>query len=153
MTAKYEIDQELVAKPFRYAVWSIIVLMFIAILWASFSKLDIVSHANGEIAPSSSVKKIQHLEGGIILQIPIEEGQQLKQGDPILVLEPIKSQAEVEIVRQKYLGLKADEARLQAEISGARFVTFPDELTAKHANLLKPNATIWTARFWYLKHA
>ena len=55
-------------------------------VWASISTLDIVSMTIGEVIPSTQVKTVQHLEGGILRKIMIREGDQVKSGQPLVVL-------------------------------------------------------------------
>jgi len=59
----------------RIYAWICIALLIVFIIWASFSKLDIVSVTVGQIVPASQVKQIQHLEGGIVGDILTVEGQ------------------------------------------------------------------------------
>ncbi|NQU56256.1 MAG: biotin/lipoyl-binding protein, partial [Rhodospirillales bacterium] len=63
--------------------------------WATVATLDIVSLANGEVIPSSQVKNVQHLEGGIVREISIAEGDHVKQGQQLIVLESMQTGADV----------------------------------------------------------
>ncbi len=65
-------------------------------IWAAVSPLDIVSDAIGEVIPSSRVKKIQHLEGGIVREIKVREGDLVKVGQPLIELEATASDSTVE---------------------------------------------------------
>ena len=53
--------------------------------WAYTFTLDIVSIANGEVIPSSQVKSVQHLEGGIVLEISVKEGELVKEDQQLIV--------------------------------------------------------------------
>ncbi|MBF0342380.1 MAG: HlyD family type I secretion periplasmic adaptor subunit [Magnetococcales bacterium] len=65
---------------------SLAVLTFL--VWASFSVLDEVAPATGEVVTQHPVQNVQHLEGGIIQQILVKEGEIVSQGDPLVRLDP-----------------------------------------------------------------
>lgn len=101
-----------------------LVVLFFA--WSLIGRLDVVSFAMGEVVPSSQVKTVQHLEGGIVADIQVREGDQVKAGQPLVVLESTASGADVEELNVRIAALTADVARLEAEISGAPTLVFPD---------------------------
>ncbi len=98
-------------------------------IWASYGVLDIVSTAMGEVIPSSQVKSIQHLEGGIVRKILVREGEVVKKGQPLVVLEPTASDADVGEIRVNVTALRLEIARLQAAAAGTN-PTFPEDLLA-----------------------
>ena len=63
--------------------------------WASVSTLDIISTAQGEVVPSTRIKSIQHLEGGIIRRIAVNEGQRVQKNDILVELDPTASTADL----------------------------------------------------------
>ena len=84
-------------------------------IWASVSPLDIVSNAMGEVIPSSRVKRIQHLEGGIVHEIKVREGERVVTGQPLIVLEATASDSSVEEINVRINSLRVEIARLEAE--------------------------------------
>ncbi|MEO1944826.1 MAG: hypothetical protein ABGY11_11055, partial [Candidatus Thioglobus sp.] len=75
---------------------TLLVGLMIAIgLWMYIAKLDVVSATMGNVVPSSQIKTIQHLEGGIVSKIYIKEGQQVLASQPLLDLESTDSEANV----------------------------------------------------------
>lgn len=88
-------------------------LSFIA--WASWAPLDIVSDAVGEVIPSSRVKRVQHLEGGIVRAILVREGDSVDAGQPLIELEATASDSTVEELKVRISSLKLRTARLEAE--------------------------------------
>ncbi|MDC0335937.1 hypothetical protein OAN24_03445 [Pseudodesulfovibrio sp.] len=84
-------------------------------LWASVAPLDIVSDAIGEVIPSSRVKRIQHLEGGIVREIKVREGDVVEVGQPLIDLEATASDSTVEELNVRVTSLKTEIARLEAE--------------------------------------
>ena len=64
-------------------------------IWVNYGTLDIVTAAEGVVVPSKKIQKIQHLEGGIIRSIEVTEGQLVKNGDPLIILETTASESEL----------------------------------------------------------
>ncbi len=104
-------------------------------LWVHFSTLDIVSQAAGEVIPSSQVKTVQHLEGGIVREIKVVEGQKVSAGQTLVVLEPTVSGAEVAELRVRLTSLETDIAQLDALARGAETPSFTESLLADHPEL------------------
>jgi len=94
--------------------------------WASVGRLDVVSFATGSVVPSSQVKTVQHLEGGIISDILVREGDRVARGQPLMTLESTASDADVQELSVRIISLQADVARLEAEVSGKGIVFDPD---------------------------
>ncbi len=105
------------------------------IIWASVGKLDIVSMAQGQVIPSTRVRTVQHLEGGIVQEILINEGQVVSAGQPLIVLEQIVSDAFFEEVQSRIVSLRLDLARLEALNQGMEEPAFPDDLKQSHPQL------------------
>jgi membrane fusion protein, adhesin transport system len=123
-----------------------ILLVSAAATWAYFGRLDVVSTAVGEVIPSTQVKSVQHLEGGIVREIMVREGDQVKQGQPLINLEPISNDADVEELRSRLSALSADIARLNAEAEGLSSVTFAKEIIEHHGNLVQETTAYFTTR-------
>ena len=98
------------------------------VLWTVFAPLDVVSNAQGEVVPASRLKAVQHLEGGIVKEILVEEGAVVSRGEPLIRLDPIRALAEAEEVRSHLTGLRIDAARLTAEIEGQETLQIPADL-------------------------
>jgi len=115
-------------------------------IWASVFTLDIVSLAIGEVIPSSQVKSVQHLEGGIIRKISISEGEQVKRGQELIVLEPTQSGADVGEIRVRLLSLRAEIARLEAEVGGTDVPTFEADLMTNNPKMVKQTLARFNSR-------
>ncbi len=114
--------------------------------WASVSTLDIVSLASGEVIPSSQVKSVQHLEGGIVREIAIREGEEVTQGQKLIVLEPTQSGADVGEIRVRLLSLRAEITRLEAEVSGTDKPVFDDDLKANNPKMVRQTLARFESR-------
>ncbi|MCG8511397.1 MAG: HlyD family type I secretion periplasmic adaptor subunit, partial [Rhodospirillales bacterium] len=96
--------------------------------WAYYGKLDVVSVAMGEVVPFSQVKTVQHLEGGIVSEILVGEGETVTRGQPLVVLEATASGADVGELTINMRSLRVEIARLEAEASGADKPVFDADL-------------------------
>jgi len=122
----------------QHAVFWVSALMIVGFaIWASFSTLDIVSMAEGEVIPSSQVKMVQHLEGGIVREIKVIEGQEVKTDQPLVVLEPTVSSADVAELRVRLRSLETDIAQFKALSAGAVRPSFSDALTQDFPKLVE----------------
>lgn len=111
-------------------------LIVVALAWASLAPLDVVATANGEVIPSTQIKSVQHLEGGIVREILVREGQKVEKNQPLVVLEPTSSDADVQELRVRINSLRAEIARLEAEGSGAPAPSFPADLAKQEPALV-----------------
>jgi len=97
-------------------------------VWASTAPIDGASHAAGTVTVRSHKKVVQHLEGGIISEILAENGDLVRIGDPVVLLDSTQSTAQLEMVKVQLTANVAQEARLIAERDGLDEIVFPDEL-------------------------
>lgn len=113
--------------------------------WAKFAVLDEVTTGEGKAIPSSKVQTIQNLEGGIVAEIFIREGQVVNKGDTLLRLDDtrfLSNQGETEADR---LALIARVERLSAEAEG-RPVQLPDEISQQAPQLVEDELALYRSR-------
>ena len=101
---------------------------FFFVVWANFATLDETTRGDGKIIPSSQIQVIQNLEGGIIEEFLVKEGQDVKAGDILVRLSNIDATSNLGSNQAKYLGLLATTTRLRAESEGKSTVDFPPEV-------------------------
>jgi epimerase transport system membrane fusion protein len=99
------------------------------VTWALTASLAVAVVAPGNVSMESFKRTVQHLEGGIVQEILVEDGDKVEAGDPLIVLSDTQSRAQLDIARSQYLINRAMEIRLLAEQRGAETLEFPDELT------------------------
>lgn len=115
--------------PYANALIYIVVAFFIIfIIWASVLQIDIVVNANGTVISSSRDKLIQSLDGGIVSEILVKEGQTVKKNQPLIILDATQYQSQYGRSYQKYLTMAATVAILEAEVENKEFVEFPPEV-------------------------
>ncbi len=96
--------------------------------WSTFAPLDSAAIAFGTVESESSRKTIQHLEGGIIREILVADGDVVRAGQILISLEDTKARAEAQSLQGQMWDATAREARLQAEQHGHERVSFPVSL-------------------------
>ena len=102
--------------------------MLLFIVWANVAQLDEVSRGTGKVVPSSEVQSIQSLEGGIIDEFLVHEGDVVQEGQVLLHMRNIQAKGDFDATLQKYLGLVAATTRLQAEATGKSDLVFSDDV-------------------------
>lgn len=100
-------------------------------VWASAAPLEGAVVAPGVVNVDTNVRTVQHLEGGIIDQILVREGQQVATGETLIRLQNTVPASNLNEVQAQYFEARATEARLLAEQAEAGEISFPDELTQK----------------------
>jgi HlyD family type I secretion membrane fusion protein len=124
-------DAEVAADWKRPAAigYAIIVFTFVILGgWAAFAQLDSAVTAPGTVAVETNRKAVQHLEGGLISEIFVREGQRVNEGDVLFRLDPTQAKASYELQRSQLDFLLAQEARLSAEREGSETIVWPVEL-------------------------
>ena len=96
--------------------------------WSAIAPLDGAAVASGTVTVRSYSSVVQHLEGGIIGDIYVENGDVVIAKQPLLKIDDTQSLAELEIANSQRVSFLVREARLTAERDGAEFVTYPSEL-------------------------
>lgn len=96
--------------------------------WSVMASLAVSVVAPGSVSVESFTKTVQHLEGGIVESIRVEDGDHVEAGDVLIALDDTQTRSQQNIVEAEYLIARATEIRLLAEYSDAETLTFPDTL-------------------------
>lgn len=108
------------------------------LLWAALAPLDEGVPTQGMVTLDTKRKMVQHLSGGIVKEVLVQEGQQVKEGQALMRLDGAVAKANFEAVRQRYLGFRAMQSRLFAEQAGSGEIDFhPDVKAALNDPLIK----------------
>ncbi|WP_095107355.1 HlyD family type I secretion periplasmic adaptor subunit [Pseudomonas sp. Irchel 3E20] len=129
----------------RLTVWIAAALIISALLWAKFAVLQEVTMGEGKAIPSSKVQVIQNLEGGIVTEIFVREGQMVNKGDTLLRLDDTRfrsNKGESEVDR---FTLTAQVERLSAEAEGRPF-KLSDEVVAKAPQVAEDERSLFEQR-------
>lgn len=114
-------------------------------LWAAFFRIDQVVNAQGQIIASSKTQIIQAADGGILTEMRVQEGDEVKAGQVIAILEKDRALAAYTESFGKVTALRMTVARLQAEIAEKEF-TFSEELLKDYPNLVETQRNLYRQR-------
>ncbi|MEM7011898.1 MAG: HlyD family type I secretion periplasmic adaptor subunit [Verrucomicrobiota bacterium] len=116
-------------------------------IWASRASLEEVTRGEGKVIPSTSIQTIQNLEGGILAELSVREGQFVRKGDTLARIDDTMTAATYrENVAQRD-ALEARRARLLSEATGAELIEFSDRILEARPDLVKSETEL------FLKHA
>jgi HlyD family secretion protein len=152
--------QELPPLYTRLLAGTISVLVFGAIAWANFSKIDEVAVAQGELIPSAQVRPVRSLGEGGIVSVKVKEGDRVQKDQVLIERDQDKQQKEVDNLEEQAKKIREDIARLEAERTGAatagtplqdqllrsRFKAFEDQYAAAVAETNRQVAVINEAK-------
>lgn len=112
----------------------IVFFVGVGLVWGGSAPIAGATIAPGVVSPDGRRRTVQHLEGGIIHQLLIEEGEQVTAGEPLIVLEETQALADYRRILSQQQTFAAMQARLEAEQASAEAVTFPRWLLEESGN-------------------
>ena len=136
---------------FAYILTLMSGFFFIAfVVWANFAVLDEVTRGEGRIVPTSKTQILQNLEGGILSEILVHEGDVVERGDVLLRIDNSVAQANFRDLQTQYLTLQATIQRLEAEQEGKDLV-LSAEIVKEAPNAAADQTRLFEARRQQLK--
>ena len=113
---------ELEEKPdnrfLRLSLYGMGAAALIFIPWAALTPITQVVHASGEVIPQGNINVVQHLEGGIVSKVDVQDGDTVRRGQVMLELRPTLVESEYKAVEQQLRNLTLQQQQLQAAIRG-----------------------------------
>ena len=113
---------EKISLPAHIILWTVAMFFVAAIVWAHFAKLDEITRAQGQVSPSSDIQIVQSLEGGIVNDILVKEGDIVAKNQVLMIIDDTQFSSNFEESKIKTLALQIKIARLLAETTGDSFV-------------------------------
>lgn len=155
MAANEGRKEEGLSQPLSKAVRAPKLLGYVMILlffgagggWATLATLASAAVAPGLVSPEGNRKTVEHLEGGIVREIQVAEGDRVTAGQPLLILEDIKARADFEELQERLAHLVSVEARLLAELANAQSISAPEDIEDLRPEVLQPALTAQTRLF------
>ncbi len=123
-----------------------------AIVWAAVSQIEEITRGEGKVVPSREVQVVQSLEGGIISEILVRNGQQVNQGDVLMRISDIQFSSEERGTEAQFASLQAKRARLKAEADGEDFA-LPDILKTEFPQIAENEKALYESRQTELENA
>ncbi|HAT8637723.1 TPA: HlyD family type I secretion periplasmic adaptor subunit [Legionella pneumophila] len=134
------------SKTFTHIIlWTSLLFFIVAIIWANYAILDEVTTGQGKVIPSSEVQVIQNLEGGIIQNIFVKEGQIVKKDQILMQIDNTRFMASYAEAEKKIDALEIEIIRLNAEISDTKPV-FPDKFIKTYPHLVQDQLSLYESR-------
>ncbi|MGU9867871.1 HlyD family type I secretion periplasmic adaptor subunit [Kluyvera ascorbata] len=119
----------------RITLWAILGFFIIMIAWASLAEIDEVTRGDGKAIPSSRLQKIQNLEGGIVAEVFVHEGEVIKAGAPLLRLDDTRFRSNAGESEADRLALEARIQRLTAQLDGKETLTLSPDIVEKSPDI------------------
>lgn len=101
--------------------WLVIAVFGFFVLWSIFGEIDVVVSGRGKVIPVGNIKTIQPLNNGVVSQILVKEGDFVRKGQALVVIDPSTTEPELESARKNLAYIEQERSRLQAASSGQRF--------------------------------
>ncbi len=128
----------------RIIMWTILILIVVALAWAFLGKINEVAVAPGKVIPSGQAKTVQVKNKGIIKEIRVVEGQVVEEGEVLVLLDPTTTTADYDSLKKRAAYYKLDIQRLTAELTGQPFV--PEEDPDLEAHDLAAEMALYQSR-------
>jgi hemolysin D len=114
LPAALELQETPVSPAPRIAMWVIIAFALLAVLWATFGRIDVIATAHGKLVPSDRTKTVQSLDNATVKEIKVSEGQVVKAGDVLLELDATIASADSHRFASDFVGARLQSARAKA---------------------------------------
>lgn len=129
----------------RKALGAIGVALALFLLWAAVAQVDQITKGDGKVIPSRQLQVLQSLDGGIVSDILIKEGETVREGQVLVKIDATRFMSSFKESRATYLSLLAKSARLRAVAEGSDFLP-PPEVSSEDPKLIEQERTLFLNR-------
>jgi adhesin transport system membrane fusion protein len=127
----------------KLLLYAILVILLIVIIWAWLAKVDEITRGEGRVIPSRHLQVIQSLDGGIVTEILVREGDLVTVGMPLIKIDETRAISSLRENKGQYLALLAKEARLKALAEGSAF-NVPAEVQTEAPQVYEQEYALYT---------
>lgn len=117
------------------------------VLWSVTASLAVAVVAPGNVSMESFKRTVQHLEGGIVRELLVQDGDKVEAGQPLVILSDTQVRSQLEIAQSQYYINRAMEARLLAEQQGAEELEMPEELMSVESDRIQQVTAVQQSLF------
>ncbi|MEB0140018.1 MULTISPECIES: HlyD family type I secretion periplasmic adaptor subunit [unclassified Undibacterium] len=125
-------------------LYLVALVMLSGLVWAYFARVEEVTRGNAKIISKSREQVVQSVDGGILVDLKVREGQVVEKGEILLKIDPTRANAAYREGLSKKISLKADIARLKAE-AYRQPLQFPDDV-AEHKAVVQQQTLSYQSR-------
>ncbi|MEO5703218.1 MAG: HlyD family type I secretion periplasmic adaptor subunit [Gammaproteobacteria bacterium] len=129
----------------RLILWASVLFIAIALIWAAYAQVDEVTRGVGKVIPSQQMQIVQNLEGGILAEMLVKEGEIVDKDQIILRIDDTRFSSSLREGSGNYLALKAKAARLKAESDNTAFIA-PEDVMQKEPQIVEQEAALFRSR-------
>jgi adhesin transport system membrane fusion protein len=138
------------ARRNSWVLWTVVLGCAAVAGWATVYEIDEVVRASGTVIASSRVQVIQSVDGGVMASLRVKEGDRVEKGQVLATLEQVRVGAAVNELQAKLAALRAQVARLQAEVTGAGGINFTKDVLA-YPDIVRVQRALFTQKMSGLK--
>jgi len=131
---------------------SITALIVFFFTWAAFSNVDERTRGSGQVVPSQEIQIVQSLEGGILAELVVQEGDIVDKGQVLMRISDVAFASEERGTEAQFLALRAKRIRLKAEAEGAEFM-MPEDITEAAPKVAQNEQALYQSRQAELENA
>lgn len=136
-----QVEEELLPTVVRPMLGIVAITVVLFVAWSGLTQIKEVARAPGEIIPVSKIKVVQHLDGGIVAEIPVEERMLVEEGQVLLRIDGSQALADLRQMEARLIGLRLRAERLSAFAEGRQPNLAP--LAGEHTDLLADQTQIY----------
>lgn len=129
----------------HFILWTIVIGLIICFIWAKYAILDEVTTGQGKVIPSGQIQVVQNLEGGVIKKIFVKQGDIVKKGQILMLLDDTLFLSKYNELQKKLDDLDIELTRLQAEIDNQPLV-FNPQLEKNNHSLVEAEVGVYLSR-------
>jgi membrane fusion protein, adhesin transport system len=143
---RYTLAEDRPPRAWAMVVVAVCTFLFLALAWASWAEVDEISRADGRVIPSGKTQVIQSAEPGVIVDILVRAGEQVKKDQQLIRLDDTTTSSSAGEVQARVQALQAQVARLRAEYEGAASYPCPQAIEAAAPDICSNEANLMTVR-------
>jgi membrane fusion protein, adhesin transport system len=126
----------------RALLYGIVIVLGLLVYWASVAEIDEIARGDGRVIPSQQLQVIQSMDGGVVMDVLVREGDVVEQGDVLVRVDPVRFMSELGEMRANEFSLQVRSARLVALLTDTPFLITP-ELQDGPATILQQEQALY----------